>query len=84
MTPKFSLEHGAEFPYDASDKWWDGDGSNPPPPKDWAHAAARGVISDLEGRRGIKNGFADLDEDIRAEIVVTLADIIRLAQEQSQ
>lgn len=74
------LAHGAAYPYDASDEWWDGDASNPPAADDWAHAAARGVLADLNDRRGIKHGFDDVDEGIRAEIVASLAAIIRVAE----
>lgn len=76
---KHTLEHGAEFPYDADDKWWRGNGKNPPPAKDWAVSAARGVLADLNDRRGIKHGFEGVGEDVRAEIVESLAEIIRLA-----
>ena len=76
---KHRLDHGAEFPYDADDKWWNGDGTNPPQAKDWAHAAARGILADLNDRRDIKRGFERIDEDVRAEIVESLAEIIRLA-----
>ena len=83
LTPEQIAEHtlkrGSEYPYDAPDKWWDGDGENPPTPLDWAHHAARGVLADLNDRGGIKHGFANIDEDIRAEIVQSLATIIRIA-----
>jgi hypothetical protein len=79
MTPKQRLKHGNEFPFDATDSWWEGDGNNPLPPRDRWHAAARGVIAELQDRRGIKQGFDDLDEDVRADIVNTLAKIIREA-----
>lgn len=81
MTAAIRLTHGAKFPFDAPDAWWDGDASNPPPPTDWAHAAARGVVAELQGRAGIKHGFNDIDQEIRAEIVSRLADIIRVALE---
>lgn len=77
--PTHSLRRGDRFPYDASDRWRNGDTENPPPPTDWAHRAARGVIADLTDRGGIKWGFEDIDEDVRAEIVATLATIIRAA-----
>ena len=77
------ISGGNEFPYDAPDSWWNGDGKTPPPPsKDWAHTAARAVVRDLTDRRGIKHGFNDIDEDVRVELVQSLADIIRLAHEQ--
>lgn len=74
-----TLRHGAKYPYDAPDDWWKGDGKSPPTAIDWAHAAARGVLADLNDRKGIKHGFADLDQDIRAEITASLAEIIRQA-----
>lgn len=77
-----TLRHGAKYPYDAPDEWWDSDGSNPPPATDWAHSAARGVLADLNDRRGIKQGFAGLDEGVRAEIIASLAEIIRQAAKE--
>lgn len=80
MSAKSRLERGATYPYDASDEWWNGGALNPPPATDWAHAAARGVLADLQDRRGVKNGFVDIDEDVRAEMVRSLAEIIRTAK----
>jgi hypothetical protein len=77
-----TLRYGAKYPYDAPDEWWNGDGSSPPPATDWAHSAARGILADLNDRRGIKHGFANLDEGIRAEIVASLAEIIRQAAKE--
>lgn len=77
-----TLRQSREYPYDAPDAWWEGNGNNPPAAKDWAHAAARGVLSDLQDRGGIKHGFANIDQDIRLDIVNALADIIRLAREE--
>ena len=74
---RWALEHGARFPFDASDEWRASIGFPPPPATDWAHAAARGVLVDLSDRRGIRNELDSLDEDIRAEIVQAIADIIR-------
>lgn len=70
---------GARYPYDAPDAWWDADLRGPCPAKDWAHAAARGVIDDLCDRNGIKNQFNQVDQDVRVEIVSSLATIIREA-----
>lgn len=81
--PAIRVRHGNKFPYDAPDKWWDGDASNPPKADDWAHSAARGVLADLQDRRGIKYGFDNIDEGVRAEIVASLAAIIRFAKDQS-
>lgn len=65
---KFHLNLGTEFPYD--------EGRHE---KDWAHKAARGVLSDLCDRRGVKGQLEDCDEDIRIEIVDAMSDIIRLS-----
>lgn len=78
--PIWYVAHGNKFPYDASDEWGDSE-LPPPPPVDWAHSAARGVVADLCDRRDIKNGFNDVDEEVRVEIVQTLAAIIRAAKE---
>ena len=78
-----TLKLGSDFPYDAPDSWWDSSATSvtpvPPPPTDWAHRAARGVIADLQDRRGIKQEFNDIDEETRKEIVESLAAIIRSA-----
>jgi len=75
-----SLEHGGEYPYDATDAWWHAcDDTEPPSPKDMAHAAARGIIADLKDRRGIKNGFERVDEETRKQIVERMAEIVRQA-----
>lgn len=76
---KHKLQHGEKFPYDASDRWWNGTVRPPPKAKDWAHAAARGILSDLQGRHTIKWGFDNIDESTRKEIVASLAAIIREA-----
>jgi hypothetical protein len=78
-SPGFYLEHGNRFPYDAPDKWWKSSEENPPAAADWAHEAARGVLADLQDRRDIKRGFENVDEDVRAELVQDLAEIIRIA-----
>lgn len=77
MNAKKRIVNGNAFPFDAPDEWWAGDGRNPPPPVDKAHATARGIIAELQDRRGIKLGFIDLDDEIRIEIVEKLAEIIR-------
>jgi len=79
MSAKHRLAHGAEFPYDAPDEWWGGNAESPPASVDKAHAAARGIIADLQDRRGIKRGFDDIDESTRVEIVESIAAIIREA-----
>jgi len=73
-----TLATSARYPYDAGDAWWHRAG-DPAPAEDWAHAAARGVLGDLTDRGGIKHGFNGIDQDVRVEIVQSLADIIRTA-----
>jgi len=73
-----SLLKGAKYPYDAPDGTSGGEG---PPAADWAHAAARGILYDLNDRRGIRDGFHRVGAEARAEIVSDLADIIRVAKE---
>jgi len=80
---EFRLKHGAEFPYDANDAWWDS-GTAPLAAVDWAHEAARGVIADLQDRGGIKRAPQEIDEETRVEIVLALADIIRSAAEKKE
>lgn len=68
------IDHGLEFPYDN-----DSDIDGAKPIADWAHAAARGILSDLTDRRGVKHELNNIDTDIRVELVESLADIIREA-----
>jgi hypothetical protein len=75
------LRMGSEYPYDASDEFWEDGIIKAPEEVDWAHFAARGVIADLMDRRAIKRGFERVDEEIRREIVESLADIIRTARD---
>lgn len=80
---KMRLAHGMRFPYDGSDKFWEGS-EEPDLTGDWSHNAARGVLADLQDRRTINRGFEDIDEEIRVEIVNSLASIIALAAEQAE
>ena len=87
MTAKISLTHADNYPYDAPDEWWASEGKTialPPPAIDWAHRAARGIIADLKGRHTIKHGLENIDEETRAEIVRSLAEIIRLAEMEAK
>jgi hypothetical protein len=79
------IEFGAHFPYDGGADFWEDRNPVPPPAVDWAHSAARGVLADLLDRRGIKWAIDDeaIDHETRAEIVQSLAAIIRAAQEQT-
>lgn len=82
---KSRLEHGAEFPYDGGADFWEDRTPTPPPATDWAHAAARGVLADFLDRRGIKSALNDeqIDHETRAEIVQSMAAIIRLARSEA-
>lgn len=82
----FWLKYGERFPYDAPDAWWsDGSDDRPPLiPSDAAHKAARAIVASLQDRRGIKNGFDEVDEDVRREIIEDIAQIIRAATEGNQ
>jgi hypothetical protein len=85
MNAKKTIEHGSLFPFDATDKWWNDDHDKYTPfPGDWSVIAARGVIADLRDRRDIKHTLQTdrIDEDVRAEIIQSLAEIIRLAQKE--
>lgn len=74
MSAKQKLEMGEQCPYEDS-------GDTPSPATDWAHAAARGVLADLEDRKGVGNELEQIDYEVRNEIVQELAEIIRLAHQ---
>ncbi|HGY9634365.1 hypothetical protein ACLPJG_26655 [Pseudomonas aeruginosa] len=78
MTAKSKLEMGEKFPYD---DFPDDDSAMPSPAVDWAHAAARGVLADLEGRRGVGQELEQVDDETRVELVQSVAEIIRLAHQ---
>ena len=48
-------------------------------PKDAAEHAALAILYDYSDRRGVKQGFYDVEEVVRKEIVETTASIIRAA-----
>jgi len=83
---RMSLHAGNEYPYDASDEWRElySSSRQAPPPHDWAHAAARGIVYDLQDRRSIKDGFLRVDEEVRTKIVKAIAEIIRQADLSSR
>jgi hypothetical protein len=78
----YCLQHSERYPYDATDEWRANTNyeDDAPPAEDWAHAAARGVVADLTDRRDVKNGFANVDEDVRRDIVDSIRRIILLAR----
>lgn len=61
------LARGVEYPYHGQK------------PKDWAEAAAVGIMWDLNDRGGIKHELENIDEEIRVEIIEHMAKIIRAA-----
>lgn len=80
-----TIKHANKYPFDATDSWWnDTDLTNPPPPKDAYHSAARAVVCDLQDRRDIKHLLRvdRMDEEVRQELVATLASIIKTAVSQ--
>ena len=83
---KHRLAHGAKHPYDGGADFWEDRVPTPPPAADWAHTAARGVLADLLDRRGIKWALdhEEIDHETRAEIVRSLAAIIREARAAEQ
>jgi hypothetical protein len=86
MTSKDKIVSGNAYPFDATDSWWHDSGNLRPPPTNWAHSAARGIIADLQDRKGIKSQFTIdvIDEDTRKELVESMAAIIREAQRQNE
>lgn len=78
--PHLALARGAAFPYDGGEAFWNDRADTPPPAKDWAHAAARGVLADLSDRCGINHELAGVDHEVREELTASLAAIIREAE----
>lgn len=80
---RYRLESGAKWPYDAGQEFWESDSPpDPDPAIDWAHAAARGVLADLLDRRDIKWTLQRVDYDVRQELTLSMADIIREGYKQ--
>ena len=65
-----NIEDGKKYPYDGREK-----------AEDWAVAAALGIFDNFSDRRGIKHELDGYDEDVKAELVDTVAEIIRAAKE---
>ena len=83
MTAKDDLLLGNEYPYDASDAWWNGKHDAIPHESEWAWRAARGIMNDLQDRSGIKNEL-NVSEDIRIEIVTAMVEIILEAAKEEE
>ena len=81
MPPDKDLLHGNTYPFDAPDSWWESPEETAPEPKNWAHYAARGIISNLQGRGGIKHQLerSGITEETRKEIIAEIAAIIQYA-----
>lgn len=73
---EWSLKQGERVPYDYDKKFCAG---CPQPAKDCAHLAARGILANMTDRKGIANGFENIDYDVIVEITESIANIIRLA-----
>ncbi len=71
----FDLESGMKYPYDAYEDGTVRQG-------DYADRIARGIINNLCDRRNIKWGFEHVDQDVRCEIVETLATIVREGEKE--
>ena len=71
---RFALASGDKYPYAP----YGGPYTEPP----WQRRAANGVLAELRGRGGV-DVLDDLDDDIRAEIVDVLEEIIRLAHAEA-
>jgi hypothetical protein len=86
MDAKHRLEMGEQFPYDGGEGFWEDENgtAKAPPSEDWIHRAARGVLADLTDRRGIKHELEQVDHDVRADIVASIREIIRLAHEETR
>lgn len=87
LPASFWLSHGNRYPFDANDHWWKfGKVTGVPATMltdDWALRAARGIMGNFMDRRVIgetvRNG---IDEEVRAEVVETMAGIIRAAKSE--
>lgn len=62
-----ALKHGIEYPYHGED------------PVDAYERAVLGILAALSDRSGIGNALGEPDDGIKAEIVETLAEILRVA-----
>lgn len=77
MSAEFSIKHGNKFAYDLMHK--DEDCSTRVGTH-WSIIAARGVLSNFKDRRGLRNELDNIDDDIREEMVLELAEIISLTE----
>ena len=68
----WSLAQGVSFPF------------NDEKARDWADAAAHGVLADLSDRRGFRQLMDELDLEVRTGLTAALGNIIRQAHHQMQ
>lgn len=71
------IKHGNKFAYDRMDN---DDDHSTRSGTHWSIIAARAVLSDLGDRRGVGHELDAVDEDIREEMVVALAEVIALTE----
>lgn len=64
---QWTLDHGNEFPFHGK------------PAADKYEKAVLGILADLTDRRGVKHELRGCDDDIKEEIVESLAAILRVA-----
>lgn len=78
------VERGASFPFDGSDEFWSTDETfQADPARNWVHAAARGIMSDVRDRRGIKQSF-QIFEWLEADRVKLISDLSGIIEHQFQ
>lgn len=70
---------GNAYPYDAPDNWWRNTTAREIPPRNWAHAAARGVMAELRTDPNDIHRIQDADQIARDRLVHMLELIIRAA-----
>lgn len=82
------LDCGDRYPYDAGKAWHrqsrEDDNLAAPPATDWAHRAARGVIAEMMDRKGIFECLEAVPHTVRAEMVRSIAAVIRAADRDRQ
>lgn len=85
MSPQEHINLGNRYPFEETDHWWHASEGDPLDPQDWANSAARGIISSLQERKGIKKELDvhNIGEKTRKEIIAEIAAIIRTSVGQN-
>lgn len=79
------LNRASDFPYDAPDRWQEGrDMRKAPRAQDWAHLAARGILTYLTEQNAIGDYFACLPEAARKDMTESISQIIRAAERRDR